>query len=66
MKRSAVNSHIRDAKEFIAGMRFALPPFAYWSPDEWKYKGPEYDEVRRSTMITRTTSFWKSEAASPQ
>jgi hypothetical protein len=26
MKRSAVNSHIRDAKEFIAGMRFPLRP----------------------------------------
>jgi len=57
MKRSLINSHIRDAKEFIARMQFALPPFAYWSPDEWKAKGPEYDEIRNNQLGWDLTDF---------
>ena len=57
MKRSVINNHIRDAKEFIAGMRFALPPFAYWSPGEWKNKGTEYDEIRNNMLGWDLTDF---------
>jgi len=57
MKRSVINSHIMDAKEFIARMQFALPPFAYWSPDEWKDKGPEYDEIRDNQLGWDLTDF---------
>jgi D-lyxose ketol-isomerase len=57
MKRSIINSHIREAKEFIARMQFALPPFAYWSPEEWKTKGPEYDEIRDNQLGWDLTDF---------
>ena len=57
MKRSIINSHIREAKEFIARMQFALPPFAYWSPDEWKTRGPEYDEIRDNQLGWDLTDF---------
>ena len=57
MKRSIINSHIREAKEFIAGLQFALPPFAYWSPDEWETKGPEYDEIRNNQLGWDLTDF---------
>ena len=57
MKRSIINSHIREAKEFISGMRFALPPFAFWAPEEWKSKGPEYDEIRDNQLGWDLTDF---------
>ena len=57
MKRSIINGHIREAKEFIERMRFALPPFAYWTPDEWKSKGPEYDEIRDNQLGWDLTDF---------
>jgi len=57
MKRSIINNRIREAKEFIARMQFALPPFAYWSPDEWKGKGPEYDEIRNNQLGWDLTDF---------
>ena len=50
MKRSEINAHIRDAKDFIGRENFALPPFAFWSPDEWKAKGPEFDEIRENQL----------------
>lgn len=36
MKRSKVNDIIRSADTFIRSFRFALPPFAYWSPEQFK------------------------------
>jgi D-lyxose ketol-isomerase len=39
MKRSEINSIIENAKELLAQYRITLPPFAYWSPEEWKGKG---------------------------
>ncbi|WFS62249.1 D-lyxose/D-mannose family sugar isomerase [Pseudodesulfovibrio thermohalotolerans] len=39
MKRSEINALLRDAKEFFASFRFALPPWAFWSPEQWKGKG---------------------------
>ena len=39
MKRSEINALIKDAKEFFASFSFALPPWAFWGPDEWKGKG---------------------------
>jgi D-lyxose ketol-isomerase len=35
MRRSEINDYITEAKEFFASMRFHLPPWAFWSPDEW-------------------------------
>jgi D-lyxose ketol-isomerase len=50
MKRSEINAYIREAKDFIRAMNFSLPPFAYWSPGDWKQKGPEYDEIRKNQL----------------
>jgi D-lyxose ketol-isomerase len=41
MKRSEINAIMREGVAFIAECRFALPPFAFWTPDEWRRKGPE-------------------------
>ena len=39
MKRSEINAVIRRAEEFIASFRFALPPFARWTPEDWADRG---------------------------
>lgn len=39
MKRSEINELIRDAKDFFASFQFALPPWAFWGPEQWKGKG---------------------------
>lgn len=36
MKRSRVNEIMQAADEFIRSFGFILPPFAYWSPEEFK------------------------------
>lgn len=40
MKRSAINTIMQDAKAFIAEHGFMLPPFAYWTPEDWAEHGP--------------------------
>jgi len=46
MKRSEINGSIRDAIRFARKQKFALPPFAYWSPKEWRSAGHDADEIR--------------------
>ena len=57
MKRSTINNYIREAKEFIARQKFALPPFAYWKAEDWKEKGNEYDEIRENQLGWDLTDF---------
>jgi D-lyxose ketol-isomerase len=57
MKRSAINKYIREAKEILARAGFNLPPFAFWSPEDWKNKGHEVDEIRENTLGWDITDF---------
>ncbi|MCL2831874.1 MAG: D-lyxose/D-mannose family sugar isomerase, partial [Treponema sp.] len=57
MKRSEINSYIRNAKSFIQSSRFKLPPFAFWSPEEWKTKGAEYSEIAENQLGWDLTDF---------
>ncbi len=57
MKRSEINAIIRKAEGFIAGHRFALPPFAAWTPEDWKTKGPECDEIRDNMLGWDITDY---------
>lgn len=38
MERSRINAIMADAAEMIAGAGFHLPPFAHWSPQEFREK----------------------------
>lgn len=38
MKRSEINALMADAISFIDKMNFKLPPFAFFSPDDWAKK----------------------------
>ena len=45
MKRSEINAIVRDAAAFYRQHQFYLPPFAAWTPDDWRSKGPEVRDI---------------------
>jgi len=57
MKRSEINKALRDMEEFIDLYRFALPPFCHFTPEEWKEKDHDYDEVRDNMLGWDITDF---------
>jgi D-lyxose ketol-isomerase len=57
MRRSEINQLIENAKKLLERSRIALPPFADWSPDDWKSKGPECDEIRDCMLGWDITDF---------
>jgi hypothetical protein len=57
MKRSEINAIMRDAQAFLAKHQFHLPPFAAWSPEDWRTKGPEVREIPASQMGWDITDF---------
>ena len=57
MKRSEINKILKDNIEFIKSMNFNLPPFAYFTPEEWKEKGHEYDEIRNHMLGWDITDY---------
>lgn len=57
MRRSKINQLIVEAKAFMAEHRFALPPFAYWTADEWKGKGQECQEIAKNQLGWDITDF---------
>ena len=57
MKRSELNQIMRDAVDFIASFKFALPPFVTWTMDEWQTKNSEYDEIKDNMLGWDITDF---------
>lgn len=57
MKRSEINAQIKKAIAFIDRQGFALPPFTQWTPDDWKTKGHEYDEIRDNMLGWDVTDY---------
>jgi hypothetical protein len=57
MKRSEVNAIMREADEFIRQRGFYLPPFAYWTPADWKSKGEEAREIVENQLGWDITDF---------
>jgi D-lyxose ketol-isomerase len=57
MKRSEINAILQSADEFIRGHGFLLPPFAYWTPETWKTKGPETAEIVENRLGWDITDF---------
>jgi D-lyxose ketol-isomerase len=57
MKRSEINAIMKDAVKFLDRMNFLLPPFAFWSPEQWKRKGREFDEIRDNMLGWDITDF---------
>lgn len=57
MKRSEINKIMKDAVKFMDDMNFKLPPFAFFTPEEWGTKGSEYDEIRENMLGWDITDF---------
>lgn len=57
MKRSQINRCIEEAAAFFAENRFVLPPFAGWSPADWRQCGSEADELRTYKLGWDVTDF---------
>ena len=63
MKRSEINAHMRDALAFLEEHRFYLPPFAYWTPEQWRGKGPEAAEIVENQLGWDITDFGSGDFA---
>jgi D-lyxose ketol-isomerase len=57
MKRSELNQIMKNAVEFIGEHKFLLPPFAFFSVEDWQTKGHDYDEIRDNMLGWDITDF---------
>ena len=57
MKRSEINKALREMEQMINSYRFSLPKFCSFTPEEWKTKGHEWDEVRDNMLGWDITDF---------
>ena len=57
MKRSEVNRIIKNMENVLKEHKIELPPFLSWTPDDWKTKGHEYDEIRDNMLGWDVTDY---------
>ena len=57
MKRSRINEIMRDADVFLQRRQFLLPPFAYWTPQDWAQRGEEAREIADRRLGWDITDF---------
>lgn len=48
---------MRSAEEFIRGRGFYLPPFAFWTPGQWRARGRESAEIVNNQLGWDITDF---------
>lgn len=57
MKRSQINRALKEMEGFCRECGYPLPPFCAFSPEEWRSKGHEYDEVRTCMLGWDITDY---------
>ncbi len=57
MKRSQINAIMKESLAFLEERRFVLPPFAFWTPEDWRRKGPECREIAANQLGWDITDF---------
>ena len=57
MKRSQINSIMRAADKFIRQCGFYLPPFAYWTEEDWETMRPQAEEIINNGLGWDITDF---------
>jgi hypothetical protein len=57
MKRSEINQILSNAKAFMAEKQFILPPWAYWSVEEWKKNRENTTEIIDNMLGWDITDF---------
>lgn len=61
MKRSEINGIIKNTINFLEERNFLLPPFAFWTHEQWAEAGTEADEIRNNQLGWDVTDFGRSE-----
>lgn len=61
MLRSRIDALIDDAMAVFAARGVRLPPFGYWTAEDWKGKGGECDEIRDCRLGWDVTDFGSGE-----
>ena len=61
MKRSKINKCIKEMEALAKEHGFELPPFCNWTPEEWKDKNHEYDEIRDNMLGWDITDYGTGE-----
>lgn len=57
MKRSEINNLLQKSKLFFNQHHFMLPPFAFWSSNDWKEKGMECSQIITQMLGWDITDF---------
>jgi len=57
MKRSELNQIISDALDFVKGFGLEFPPFAIWSPEDWRKIGEDERELVDNMLGWDITDF---------
>lgn len=57
MKRSEINKALKDMEHMVEACGFYLPPFCSFTPEEWRKKGHDYDEIRDNMLGWDITDF---------
>ncbi len=57
MKRSEINAVIKKFEELLGKYRFALPPYLFFTAEEWGHKGHAYDEIRENMLGWDVTDY---------
>ena len=57
MKRSDINAVIKEMEGMLREHRCFLPPFCTFTPEDWKSKNHEYDEIRDNMLGWDITDF---------
>ena len=61
MKRSEINRALKEMEAMCAREHCYLPPFCHFTPEEWRSKGHEYDEVRDCKLGWDITDYGKDD-----
>lgn len=61
MKRSELNHLIKENRTFMEEQGFKLPPFAYWTTEQWKNLSEEYAEMKDCQIGWDVTDFGSGE-----
>ena len=57
MKRSQINEALREMERMCARCGFCLPPFCSYTPEEWRFKGKDHDEIRDNMLGWDITDY---------
>ena len=63
MKRSEINRIIREADNFIESHGFLLPPFAHWTPQQWRDRGKDALAIVQHQLGWDITDFGSGDYA---